>query len=112
MKLLAAFLLLVAAVVPSPELRYFRYQRSVQLPPDAAGQVCAVLDPGVFAQASPGLADVRLYRDGSEAPYMVHSFQAPATAPQSIPATVLRQRAVGRTVSDATMPDGEYMTSG
>jgi hypothetical protein len=105
-KLLAAVLLLAAAA-PGPEIRYFRTQRPVQLAPDAAGQACAVLDPTTFAGASQGLADLRLYGDSVEVPYVVHSAVAPVTAPQSIVPLNLGQRK-GKTVFDAEMPAAEY----
>lgn len=105
MKLLAAFLLLAAA--PAPEIRYFHFQRPVQLGPGASGQACAVLDPAIFAGASQRLADLRLYGDSVEAPYVVHSAVAPVTAPQSIVPLNLGQRK-GKTVFDAEMPAGEY----
>jgi hypothetical protein len=107
MKLLAAVLLFAVAAAPTPEIRYFHYQRPVQLPADAAGQTCTVLDPTTFAHASLGLADLRLYQDSTEVPYVVHSAVAPATAPQSIAPLNLGQRK-GKTVFDAQMPEGEY----
>jgi len=42
MKLSAVLLLLLLA---SPEMRYFRYQRPIQV--SAAGQTCAALDPAL-----------------------------------------------------------------
>jgi hypothetical protein len=106
-RLLAAVLLVAAAVEPTPEIRYFHSQRPVQLAPDASGQACAVLDPTIFAGASQGLADLRLYGNSVEVPYVVHSASAPAMAPQSIAPLNLGQRK-GKTVFDAEMAAAEY----
>jgi hypothetical protein len=107
MKLLAALLLLAAAVDPTPEIRYFNYQRSVQPPTGASGQTCAVLDTQTFVHASPELADLRLYRDASEVPYVIHTAvqHLPAERPIS-PLNLGRRK--GKTVFDANMPEGEY----
>ncbi len=61
MKLLAALALFFLAA-PAPEIRYFQFERPIAMPAQASGQTCAVLDPGVFAHASAGLADLRLYQ--------------------------------------------------
>jgi hypothetical protein len=106
-KLLAACVLLAAAVEPTPEIRYFHAARPVQLAPNTSGQACAVLDPALFAGASQGLADLRLYAGADAVPYVVHSAVAPATAPQSIAPLNLGERK-GKTVFDAEMPAGEY----
>jgi hypothetical protein len=107
MKLLTALLLLAAAVDPTPEIRYFNYQRTVEPPTGASGQTCAVLDTQTFVHASPGLADLRLYRDASEVPYVIHSEAQHLPAPRSI-SPLNRGRRNGRTVFDADMPEGEY----
>ncbi len=67
MKLSAAILLL-AAVAVSPEIRYFRYDRPIQ---KSSGQSCLVVDAGIFTHAAPQLADLRLYRDGTETPFVI-----------------------------------------
>jgi hypothetical protein len=105
-KLLLSALLMVAAA-PTPEIRYFQYRRPVQLPPNAAGQACLVLDTTTFAHAAPGLSDLRLYSGSGESPYVIHDAH-PSLAPQpTITPTNLGQRN-GKTVFDASMPEGEY----
>ncbi len=107
MKWLAAFLLIAAAADPTPEIRYFQYQRSVQPSSGASGQTCAVLDTQTFVHASPELADLRLYRDASEVPYVIHSAVQHLPAPRPIAPLNLGRRK-GKTVFDADMPEGEY----
>jgi hypothetical protein len=109
-KLVAAFVLLAAAAV-SPDIRYFQYQRPVENAPQNTGQntaqTCIALDAALFAHAAPGLADLRLYRDRQETPYVMH-MSSPATAPeQAIQLLNLGARG-GQTVFDAAMPDGSY----
>jgi hypothetical protein len=91
-----AVLLAVAAAAPS--IRYFRYEREVfvqtnsgAVASQASGpkQTCATLDAGVFAQAAPGLADLRLYRETTETPYVVREAmpveqQQPEIAPLNL----------------------------
>jgi hypothetical protein len=106
MKLLAGVLLL-AAFAASPEIRYFRYQRPVQNLPQRSGQACLVLDAGIFAHAAPQLADLRVYRDSTETPY-VNRVAAPVeTGEKSIAPIDLGVRG-GQTVFDAELPDGRY----
>ncbi len=107
MKWLVAFLLIAAAADPTPEIRYFQYQRSVQPPTGASGQTCAVLDTQTFVHASPELADLRLYRDASEVPYVIHSAVQHLPTPRPITPLNLGRRK-GKTVFDADMPEGEY----
>src|SRR5580658_7102315 len=86
MKLGASLLLLavmVAATETSPEIRYFRYQRAIENLPPHAGQACLVVDAGIFSHATPGLADLRLYRDGAETPFAIR-IAAPAVASQGV----------------------------
>ena len=68
-----ALLLLLAAAGNSPgvapELRYFRYQRTIQNLPPAAQQTCFAIDPSIFTHAAPQLADLRLYQGSVETPY-------------------------------------------
>jgi hypothetical protein len=102
-----AALLLAAAAAPSPEIRYFQFQRSVPIPESASGQTCAVLDVQTFTHASPGLVDLRLYRGRVESPYVIRdALPDRAPAPSIEPMNLGRRR--GRTVFDATMPDGPY----
>jgi hypothetical protein len=106
MKLLLSALLLMAAA-PSPEIRYFQYQRPVQLAPSATGQACALLDTSTFSHAATGLSDVRLYRGSDESPYVVHYARPSQSSQPTITPTNLGQRG-GKTVFDASMPEGEY----
>lgn len=106
MKMLAA-LLLIAAAAPTPEIRYFRLERPLSLPQNASGQACAVLDPQIFSHASPGLADLRLYRGTDETPYVIHDgWHGEPAQPTITP--INRGVRAGKTVFDAAMPDGEY----
>ena len=106
MKLSAAILLL-AAVTVSPELRYFRYERPIQSLPQQSGQSCLVLDSGVFAHAAPKLADLRLYRDGNETPYVVRVAASTQAEQKSVAPLNLGLRG-GQVVFDASVPDGPY----
>ena len=106
MKLLAALALFFLAA-PAPEIRYFQFERPVAMPAQASGQTCAVLDPSVFAHASAGLADLRLYQGTAETPYVVHSDVAVLPADQKISPINLGKTG-GQTVFDAEMPDGTY----
>jgi len=104
---LSAALLLLAVAAASPEIKYFRYERPVQNMPPRAGQSCLVLDPGVFAHAAPALADLRLYRDGAEIPFVIRA-AAPVQAEEK-PITPLNVGLRGgQTVFDAALPDGHY----
>lgn len=100
-------ILLIAAAAPSPEIRYFRYQRPIDLPANASGQACLVLDALTFAHAAPGLEDVRLYRSGDETPYVIHCAR-PNRSPQPTIAPINQGVRNGRTVFDVVMPEGEY----
>jgi hypothetical protein len=104
MKLLIGLLLLVTAA--APDVRYFRYQLPVQLSPHPA-QNCLVLDAGVFAHAAPQLADLRLYRDGAETPYVVRESAPVEAGGKSIAPLNLGLRG-GQTVFDAELPDAHY----
>ena len=105
MKLAAFVLLLFAAAAPKPEQRYFRYERAVTAP--KAGQNCVALDAGVFANAAPGLADVRLYLGDTEVPFAIRTAEAPAAASRPLLPLNAGIRA-GRTEFDAAMPAGTY----
>jgi len=100
------WLLLFAA--PLPEIRYFQFERPVVKPTQSAGQTCAVVDPGVFAHASAGLADLRLYQGATETPYVLRvAAPVATTSPQSIPLLNLGKNGK-QTVFDAAMPSGSY----
>ena len=107
MKLFAALLLIAAVGDPAPEIRYFKYQRTVQIPPEVSGQTCAELDAQTFAHASEGLADLRLYRQTAEVPYVIHSAMSHAPVTQSIP-LLNPGRRKDETVFDVAMPEGEF----
>lgn len=98
-------LLLLAA--PSPELRYFHFERPIQTPAQSAGQSCLVVDPGVFAHASSQLADLRVYQGNTETPYVVRSDVPVASTDQTIPMLNLGKGG-NETVFDAEMPEGHY----
>ena len=106
MKLIAIFLLLGLAA-PSPELRYFRYERSIETPPQTSGQTCVVLSPAVFSHAAAQLSDLRLYRGSSETPYVILRSVPIAPSQEQIAPLNLGRRA-GQTVFDLAMPAGRY----
>ncbi|MGA9672227.1 MAG: DUF3999 family protein [Terracidiphilus sp.] len=106
MKLSAAFLLLAVAAA-SPEIQYFRYERPLQNLPQNGGQSCLVLDAGIFNHAAPGLADLRLYRDGTETPYVIRTAAAEQGAQKVISLLNLGVQG-GETVFDAELPEGKY----
>jgi len=104
-----ACLVSLALVMASPETRYFQFSRPIVVPPQSAGQTCITIDPPIFAHAAPGLADLRVYHDTVETPYVVHSDapMVPEAAPASITPLNLGTRG-GHTVFDTAMPDGSY----
>jgi hypothetical protein len=104
---LGASLLLLAVVAATPEIRYFRHQRAIENLPAHAGQACLVVDAGIFSHAAPGLADLRLYRDGAETPYAIR-IAAPAVAAQGAIEPLDKGVRGGQTVFDAEMPGGHY----
>ena len=106
MKLSAAVLLL-AAVTVSPELRYFRYERPIQSPSHQSGQSCLILDSGIFVHAAPQLADLRLYRDGAETPYVVRVAASTQTE-QKYVAPLNLGLSGSQVAFDANVPDGPY----
>jgi hypothetical protein len=99
--------LLIAAVVASPEIRYFRYQRSVQNVPQHPAQTCFVVDADTFAHAAPQLADLRLYRDNTEIPYVIHLTDPVEAAEKTTIPLNLGQRG-GQTVFDAELSEARY----
>jgi hypothetical protein len=106
MKLSATFLLLAVAAA-SPEIQYFRYERPLQNLPQNGGQSCLVLDAGIFNYAAPQLADLRLYRDGTETPYVIRTAAAEEGAQKVISLLNLGVQDAG-TVFDAELPEGKY----
>lgn len=106
MKLISAAIAL-ALFAASPDVRYFRYERPVQLPAQQSGQVCVVIDPEVFAHASRYLNDLRLYGNGAETPFVVRM----ATAVEGGAKTIALLNAGvrnGQTVFDAELPEMHY----
>ena len=101
MKLISAALLL-AFVAASPEVRYFRYQRPVQIPSQQSGQACFALNPAIFAHAAPNLADLRLYASGAETPYTIRVAAPLAGSEISVPLLNAGVRN-GQTVFDAAV---------
>lgn len=106
MRVLSA-LLLIAEIFAAPEIRYFRYERPVQLPASQSMHTCLVVDASLFAHSASGLADLRLYRDRIETPYAIQTSTQPAKAEETIAALNLGTRA-GQTVFDAAMPASRY----
>lgn len=101
---LSACLVLLAVVAASPEVRYFRYERPL---PKSSGQSCVVLDAGIFSHAAAQLADLRLYRDGTEIPFALPTVAPVVSVEKSIPPLNLGVRS-GQTVFDAALPEGHY----
>jgi hypothetical protein len=99
---LAAIALLLATATASPEIRYFRYERTLQNLPQHPSQACLVLDAGIFAHAAPQLADLRLYRGSTETPYVVHFAPPIQVAESAIQPLNLGVRG-GQTVFDADL---------
>jgi hypothetical protein len=97
-------LLLLAVAAASPEARYFRYERPVQ---KSTGQSCVVLDARLFAHVAPQLADLRLYRDGAETPFVIRTDAAAEIEGKALAPLNLGSRN-GQTVFDASMPDDRY----
>jgi hypothetical protein len=104
---LAAAAVLLALVTASPEMRYFRYERPITNLPQQSGQTCLVVDPGVFAHGAPQLADLRLYRDSTETPYVVRVSAAVEAGGRSISPLNAGVRN-GQTVFDGELPEGHY----
>jgi len=110
MRVLAALWLLLLAA-PSPEPRYFHFQRPIQQQSQSGGQTCLVVDPGVFPHASSQLADLRLYQAAGgadiETPYVLRSDVPVLSTDQAL--VLLNLGGSGnRTVFDAAMPSGHF----
>lgn len=101
---LIALLLLASA---SPEIRYFQYQRAVENAPQPHGKTCVVLDAALFAHAAPRLADLRLYRQGTETPFAIRTATRVEPAQKSITPLNLGESA-GAVSFDAEMSTGTY----
>jgi hypothetical protein len=102
---LAVALLAVTAV--SPEIRYFSTERPVQNTPQRPMQTCLILDAQLFAHALPQFADLRLYRDSKETPYVIHLSTPVEARETSIVPMNLGERG-GQISFDAAMPEGSY----
>ena len=103
MRLLAAFIVLFVATATTPEIRYFRYTRTVENT-QQPGHTCVSLDAGLFAHAAPGLADLRLYGDRRETPYLIQA-SSPATTANALSVEPLNLGLRGgATVFDARKP--------
>jgi len=100
-------IVLIAAVAAVPQIEYFRFERPIVSNAPATGQTCLVLDPQIFSHAAPFLADLRLYRDGTETPYAIHRAAPVESAQKPIAPLNLGKRG-GQTVFDAAMPEGNY----
>ena len=104
---LGACVVLIAVFFASPEIRYFHYERPVQTVPQQTGQTCLTVDPAIFACAAPQLADLRLYHDDAETPYVIRVAAVAAGAEKSIAPLNLGVRG-SETVFDAELPDTHY----
>lgn len=103
-------LLLLAFAAATPEIRYFRYERPVNVPAQtgsATSQTCAVLDVAVFSHAAVGLGDLRLYSGQVETPYIIEAANPRQTGTGNVALLNLGSRA-GQTTFDAAMPEGQY----
>jgi hypothetical protein len=106
MKISAAVVLLTI-VAASPEVRYFRYERPIKATDGRSGQSCLLIDPTLFPKAAPMLADLRLYRDGSETPFAISTAEAAESVEKPIAPLNVGLRG-GETVFDANLPEGQY----
>jgi hypothetical protein len=100
-------LLLLAIPAASPEIRYFRYQRTLQNLPAQPGQACLAIDAGIFAHAAPQLADLRLYRDGVETPFAIQQSASAEFGQQTHGPLNLGMRG-GKVVFDAALSEPKY----
>lgn len=104
---LSVGLAMLAVFAGSPEIRYFQYERPVPTVGQRSGQSCLVLDPGILQNAASDLADLRLYRDGAETPFVLRTAAVAEGGEKSITPLNLGRR-VGQTVFDASLPEGQY----
>jgi hypothetical protein len=105
MRTLAAALVLIVAA--SPEQRYFRYESPLAAPLAQTGQTCVVLDAAIFAHAERGLADLRVYANGTETPYALDAAETTESIPQTVQPLNAGVRG-GHTVFDAQIPQAPY----
>jgi len=103
----ASVILLLTFAAAAPEVRYFRYERPVQVQAQQAGQARLVIDPEVFAHAAPHLADLRLYGNGIEVPYTLRVATVVAGSEKIIPLLNTGTRD-GQTVFDAELQNTRY----
>ncbi len=102
-----AGLLLVALQTAAPSTQHFRFERPVLGIPRGGSESCLPLDAELFAHAAPQLADLRLYRDGTETPYAIRQAAPVGAAAQTL--SPLNLGTQGKdTVFDAAMPEGGY----
>ncbi len=99
-------LVLLALAAAAPEAKYFRYEKPLA-GVTKAGQTCVALDAGIYAHATPGLVDLRLYRDGKETPYAMRE-AAPAEQQQPEIAPLNLGHKGPHTTFEAVMPEGQY----
>jgi hypothetical protein len=89
----------------SPER--FRFQRVLEVPAGAQGQVCAVLDAPVYAHTDGHLSALRIYSDGREVPFALT--ESGEAGQQEEPARVMNLgRQGGAIVFDLAMPRRAY----
>lgn len=103
----AGVLILFLLAPPAAEIRYFQYDRPIEMTTRSSGQTCAVVEPDIFAHASAGLADLRIYQGSTETPYVVQS-DVPALPADQIISPLNLGRSGGQTVFDAEMPQDTY----
>ncbi len=102
-----AVMSLILLAAPAPEIRYFHFERPIEVPLQQGGQTCLVVDPGLFAHAAPQLADLRVYQGSTETPFVVRSDVPVVSTDQSI--GLLNPGRIGNeTVFDAEMPSGKF----
>jgi len=105
MNLRGAGVLILAIAVA--DVHYFRYERPLVGTPSQASQTCVALDATAFAHSQPLLSDLRLYRDGKDAPYAIRVAEPVAGAVKNIAPLNLGEQG-GQVVFDAAMPEGPY----
>ncbi len=104
------WLALFALVNATPEIRYFHYQRPLPIPPARSGQSCVSIPAEIFAHAAPSLADLRLYANTAETPYVLRIAPSATIAPElqtSMSPLNLGQQH-GQSTFDAELPKTNY----
>ena len=105
---LLSVLLLAAGNPEQSQTSSFQYQRPVSAA--GSGQVCAVIDPAIFAHAAPALRDLRLVSSvpsGVEVPYILTLSEAQQTETE-IGHIVDLTHGKGEISFDLTMPARAY----